>query len=180
MDLTKWVFASDLQFYTESSASAVLGCGGTFGGTNYFYQQWEHQYINKFKPSIEYLELYAVCAGAYIWSEKLSNQRVIMHYDNLAVVSMINKTTSSCKHFMHLIRLLVIRALKFNFRLFSVHVGTKQNGLADSLSRLQLDRFRRICGKQMSDTPEKMPVELWPASKIWNGFAKHEYLFDFE
>ena len=139
---------------------------------NGFYGKWEPGYVNKDtnKPSIEYLELYAVCVGLFVWVEHFRNMRLLIHCDNQAVVAMINNTSSSCKHCMILIRMLVLKTLKYNFRVFVRWVPTKLNSRADSLSRLQLDRFFNICkGKNITvnKCPEQLPRELWPASKIW-------------
>ena len=102
-----------------------------------------------------------------------------MHCDNIAVVHMINNTTSSCPHCMHLIRLLVLRSLQFNFRLFATYVSTKSNDLADSLSRLQFQRFNKLGGDRMNKHPETLPSELWPVSKIWNTYMSQQYKYDF-
>ena len=162
--------ATELGFHTDSSSNGRLGFGGICGG-QWFARQWEVNYIRNFKLSIGYLELYAVYIGLYIWSEKIRDKRLINHFNNMSVVQMVNNTTSRCKRCMHLVRLIVLRRLCFNFRVVARYISTKANDLADSLSRLQMDRFwklERNCHfKQVS---EPMPEELWPASKIWNGF----------
>ena len=142
-DLDMVVVAEELGFQTDSSASEVLGFGGVCG-KQYFWGQWEENYIKKLKPSIAYLELYAVCTGIYIWSNKFSNRRLLLHCDNISVVQMVNQTSSSCKCCMHLIRKLVLRGLEYNFRVFTVYIPTKLNCLADSLSRLQFKRFEQL------------------------------------
>ena len=163
-DFDKSVKATELDFYTDSSAAPRLGFGGMFRKQSYFVGQWELGYILKFKPSIEYLELYAVCIGVYIWSDHIRDLTVVLHCDNISVVSMINNTTSGCKHCMHLIGLIVVRGLCYNFRIKALHVKTADNGLADSLSRLQFKRFRRLAGDDMATKAESLPTELWPAS----------------
>ena len=173
IDISTTTSATEIGFYTDSSAAVQLGCGGVMK-THWFFGQWEKDYVSKLKPSIEYLELLAVCIGAFIWSETMENKRILIHCDNMAVVSMINKTTSSCQHCMHLIRLLVLRSLQFNFRIFAVYVKTGDNGLADSLSRLQFERFRKLA-PNMDKFPEKLPWELWPPSKLWNCHMQCNY-----
>ena len=167
-DLDQVISAQDLHFFMDSSANADLGFGGIFGEKEWFFGQWEPGYIHKFKPSIAYLELYAVCTGLYIWSPHLANKRILIHCDNQAVVSMVNNTTSGCKRCMHLIRLLVLRGLKYNFRVFAVYIQTDKNDQADSLSRLQFSRFVVLSKGKCNKFPEMLPVELWPASKLWN------------
>ena len=70
IDLSEVLTAQELQFHTDASANESLGCGGFFG-SKWFFLQWESNYIRKFNPIIEYLELYALCMGIFIWGEAL-------------------------------------------------------------------------------------------------------------
>ena len=124
LDLHKLMEAADLGFHIDSSACEVLGIGGVCG-KQWFWGKWEKGYIKNLKPSIAYLELYAVTVGIYIWSNKFRNKRLILRCDNMLVVQMVNDTSSGCKRCMHLIRLIVLRSLEFNFRIFSVHVRSR-------------------------------------------------------
>ena len=166
VDLEKLVSAQELCFYTDSSAREDLGCGGIFN-TEWFFLQWEPGYIRQNNPSIEYLELFAVCAGVLTWCRKLRNLRAIVFCDNKSVVDMINSSSSKCKNCMYLIRLLVLNGLLHNTRIFCRHVLGKQNLLADSLSRLRFNKFRKH-GRQMNRYPTEVSKLIWPASKIWN------------
>ena len=69
---------------------------------------------------------------------------------------------------MILIRLLVLESLKKNARVFAKYVKLKENGLADSLSRLDIKRFRSL-GPQMELESTAIPCEIWPIWKIWTG-----------
>ena len=108
MDLKGVTDTAEVGFFTDSSTNKDLGFGGVFGSEGWFVRQWERGYIDKCHPSIEYLELFAVCVGIFIWSENLANKRFLVHCDNMAVVGMLNKSSSSCKRCMHLIRLLIL------------------------------------------------------------------------
>ena len=157
----------DLGFYTDSSVNARLGFGGIFGDKHWFYGQWEDGYIDMFHPSIEYLELYALLIGLFIYSDEMANRILLLHCDNMSVVEMINKTTSKCPHCMYLLQLMVLRGLNFNFRVRVKHVRSENNGLADSLSRLQFNRFKKLGGNVRNANPSDLPTALWPALKIW-------------
>ena len=136
--------------------------------TYWFYSQWEPNYIKSCEPSIEYLELYAVLVGLYLWGPAhFKNKKIIIYCDNMAVVGMVNKTSSSCKHCMHPLILLVVNGLKHNFRVYAVYVNTKQNMLTDSLSRLKISNFKKYVADSMQDKPEMLPTELWLVSKLW-------------
>ena len=74
---------------------------------------------------------------------------------------------------MHLIRLIVLRSLQYNFRVFAFYIKSERNNFADSLSRLQFDHFKHLSKSQnkgMVESADSLPSELWPASKIWDGY----------
>ena len=119
------------------------------------------------EPSIEYLELYAVLVGVMNWIKIFANKRIILFCDNEAVVHMINNNVSRCKQCMGLIRLLVLESMIHNVRVFARHVGTKDNGKADALSRLDIKRFRRLGGDKMNNNPSGIHQNLWPMNKLW-------------
>ena len=69
---------------------------------------------------------------------------------------------------MRLIRLLTLRSLELNTRVFVKHVKTQDNGIADSLSWNQMARFRKLTKDlDMKDMPDQLPHEIWPIGKIW-------------
>ena len=119
------------------------------------------------KPSIEFLELFALCAGIFTWKESLANCRIVVFCDNQAVVNMINKITSSCKHCMYLLRLLVLNGLKYNRRVWAKYVRSRDNRLSDALSRLQLKRFRKL-DPSMAKHPNRIDSQMWPVSKLYD------------
>ena len=170
VDLNRFETSEDLFFYSDASRSTVLGVGAVFN-THWLFAQWEPDYIKNCEPSIEYLELYGVVAAVLTWGHLIRNKRIILYCDNTAVVGMINNMSSSCKNCMFLLRLLVLNNLVNNRRVFARYVDTKSNFLADSLSRLQFDRFRRLSAyRNMDEHPTKIASLVWPASKIWQKF----------
>ena len=166
IDFSDVRIAKELNFYTDSSANWLLGFGGIFED-EYFFHRWESNYIQKFNPCIEYLELYGVCMGLYIWEEKLRNSRIIIHCDNLSVCNMLENITSGCPNCMKLIRMVVLHGLEFNTRVFMNHVRGVDNGQSDSLSRLKIQKFFNLAPENMKRTPQPLHPALWPASKIW-------------
>ena len=161
--------AKQLCFYTDVSAAKNLGMGGIFN-SHWFFAKWEHSYIERNKPSIEYLELLAVMTGVLTWQDELNNIRMILYCDNKAVVDMINGQTSSCKNCMYLLRILVLNNLIHNRKLFARHLTSSENFLSDALSRMQFDCFWHLAPKNMDKFPSSLPEDIWPASKIWQKF----------
>ena len=165
VDLTKVVSAEKLNFYTDSSAAESLGFGGIFN-QSWFYGKWEPGYIRKYRPSIEYLELYAVVMGIFIWTEKLQNSRIVVFCDNQTVVRNLNTTTSGCKNVMYLLRLLVLNGLRHNIRVFGEWVEGAENTLSDHLSRQRIRKFKQL-SPRADKFPQELSTALWPASKLW-------------
>ena len=159
--------SNNIGFFSDASAAEGLGFGAILKN-RWVRGDWPDKFIKDCKPSIEFLELYALCIGLFAWkdSPELKNGRVRIHCDNQAVVHMINNLTSSCKHCMLLIRLIVLNSLKYSYRLTACYINTKLNGLSDALSRNQMTRFRRL-GPAMLAKPDDLPEEIWPIYKVW-------------
>ena len=170
IDLSEVVTACKITFYSDASAAKNLGFGCILD-TKWIFGQWESGYISRNSPSIEYLELFALTVSIFTWTDEkiINNCRVIIFCDNQAVVSMINNMSSNCPNCMHLLRLLVLSKLQKNRRIFAKYVSTKDNYLADSLSRLDLKRFRKL-GPKMNPHPDNISPEIWPASKLWKHY----------
>ena len=138
-----------LPFYTDASTGMELGFGCVFG-KNWTYGRWESQFIEVCKPSIEFLELYALCVGILTWEERLKNCRIMIYCDNKAVVGMVNKLASSCKKCMTLLRILTLNGLIYNRRVSVLYVKLADKILADALSHLNLKCFRQF-GPDMNE-----------------------------
>ena len=102
-----------MDFYTDSSTSPKLGFGGYFG-TSWFAGLWGSDFVCKAKPSIQYLELYAITVAIVLWAPKLANLRVTIFTDNKGAHDALNGTSSSCKNCMILIRTIAWVQLHYN------------------------------------------------------------------
>ena len=68
IDLQKFETSQMLNFFTDSSANPSMGFGCIFNN-HLIFGQWEPGYIERYKPSIEYLELAVLCIGILSWSQ---------------------------------------------------------------------------------------------------------------
>ena len=159
------VSAMDIDMYSDSSGNPNLGYGALCG-SEFLFGQWNTTFVQINKPSIQFLELYAFTAGVLTWIKKFKNQRVCLFIDNKSARDMINASSSKCKNCMMLIRLITLECLVNNVRVTAKYVKSEENGLTDSLSRLDFKRFRNI-GKHMDVYPKTTPRELLPMSKLW-------------
>ena len=159
--------ATDINFATDATAAKELGFGCTFQ-KSWTYVQWEKNFIRDNEPSIEFLELYALCMGIFTWQKSLSNKRILIFCDNEAVVHMVNNTASSCPYCMNLIRSLTLKCLNINTRVFVRHLAGVDNILLDRLSKLRLEEFRRLTEGQGYESQPSIPsAELWPLTAYW-------------
>ena len=166
VDFSKSIMAKRLSFMTNMSRNAHLGFECVFG-SSWAYSRWESGYIKRFKPSIEYLELYALVAGVLIWENRLSNGWYIVWCDNKSTCAMVNSGTSSCKNCMYLLRVLTLNNLCFNRRIFTSYISSHANFVTNYLSRLKLNLFEKQAPRKMDPLPTRLPDAIWPASKIW-------------
>ena len=167
------LFGSDhekLNMHSDAAGGKFLGFGCQMN-SSYCYSMWNPDFIEQKRPSIEYLELYATCVGVFTWSARLRNRRFALFCDNRSVCDMINSTTSGSPSCMVLIRLLMLRALDFNFRIRGLHIKGKDNKICDYLSRADWTNFDKLKIKHKLDPhPTKLPEELWPMEKVWVDF----------
>ena len=95
--LDKSTTSEEIASYSNSSTSKRLGFGCILN-MQWIQGFWGSDFVTKNKPSIEFLELFALVAGILSWENKpqLNNRRITVFCDNTAVVEMINSITSSC------------------------------------------------------------------------------------
>lgn len=170
IDFTQVLHADQIDFYTDAALSETrLGVGGKFnsywfaglmglrkGGTIL-------EHIN-----IQIAELYSIMLAICLWSGKLRNRRVVIFTDNEAVMHMVNKSSSTCRICMIMIRLITYWSMKYNVRYFAMHVGTDDNTDADLLSRQRLEEFRRRNRSSWGEMKRcELPDELWPLPLHW-------------
>ena len=166
VDLKSFQTSETLNFYSDATRNPLLGFRAFFNG-KWLFGQWEPGYIEQHQPSIEYVELYALCFAIYMWDKLLKNCRIVTFCDNQAVVSMVNETSSKCKNCMVLIRLLVLNGLAHNRRVLVKYVRSRDNYLSDSLCRQKINLFQKLAPVGTENRPEHLPKTLWPASKLW-------------
>ena len=114
-----------LQLFTDAAGS--IGFGGYTTGI-----------------SIAWQELYLIYLACCLWGSQWTTKRIVFFCDNESVVQILNQKTSKCPKIMDLLRPIVLCTLRHNFTFAAKHVRGLDNGIADSLSRFQLDRFKQL------------------------------------
>ena len=144
-----------LDLYTD--ASKTVGHGAVLG-TQWFYGTWG---TSLKQYNIVILELIPIVIALHVFANRLRNQYLTIHTDNMALVYIINNQTSKCRQTMHLVRKLVLQALKLNVFIHAKHVRSLDNTLCDLLSRFKLKEAKEIA-PQLDNLPVQIPAELAP------------------
>ena len=167
MDMSKTLNSREVNMYSDASRNHRLGFG-VYCQKDWTMQQWQKSFIVKHRPSIAYLELFALVAGVRMWLYRFKNSRITVFCDNMSVVHMVNKNTSHCPKCLILIRMLVLHSMKLNVRVFARHVDTKANRAADLLSRLKIVKFWDEFGHKFNVSSTQVHSDMWPMEKVWN------------
>lgn len=152
------VSSVDMELFTD--ASGAHGFGAYLQG-EWCAVRWPQVWRDKvFLTNLALLELFPIVVAVEIWGQYLANKRIRFMCDNLGVVQAINRQSASSRAVICLLRFLVLKGLSLNALFVAVHVPGVCNGVADSLSRFQMERFRTLApGAASEGIP--CPEHLW-------------------
>lgn len=139
-----WFSNEELDLFTDSAGSKNLGCGVYFANKWAYFpwpESWQSEEIMR---DITFLELVPIVLAIHLFKLELSCRKFRFHTDNKALVAIINKKSSKSKRVMQLIRPLVILTMLNNMQVMASHIEGSANGIADSISRQEWDRFRML------------------------------------
>ena len=148
--------SEELHLFTD--AAGKIGYGGILGD-DWFNGTWSEWWIAQ---NITLKEMYAILVAFEIWGGALANKRIVIRTDNNDLVSVLSKQTGKEPFVMILVRRLVLICLKFNIVISASHIPGRANAIADALSRLQMDKFRRLAPQaKLVPTPiPPLPLHL--------------------
>jgi len=149
----KILLSPHLNLYTDAAGS--WGFSGIYG-TRWFYGKWS---TPQEKTNIAVLELYPIVVAVNLYGHSMANHCITFISDNEAVVAVINKATSKHQQIMALVRPLVLACLQHNILFKARHIPGVLNVLADSLSRLQVQRFKELA-PWAKPSPDPIPTQL--------------------
>ena len=109
---------------------------------SYFWGDWAYSFLPDDAPSVAPLhinvkEAFAIYLAVRRWGSQWANHHVIIHCDNQAAVSMINKGATANPNIMPWLWHLFWISAIHNFRITAVYVPGISNIHADRISRMQ-------------------------------------------
>ena len=170
MDIEGRKSSKILNFYSDASLNCKYGYGAIYND-RWIIGTWGEHFVKEQQPSIEFLELYALVAAVITWGtcDEMKNARITIFCDNQATMHIVNSLTSKCKQSMKLVRMLTMDNLKNNRKIYVKYVKSRDNTLADALSRLDLKKFWKHAPITMNSKPDTVHSSLYPVSKVWSG-----------
>jgi len=155
---------SELHLYTDASGN--IGCAGSLNSA-WFSFPWPKDFVlneRKKNDSIALRELIPVVIACLTWASTFSSRTVILHCDNQSVVEIINARRSRVVVLNRLLRTLVLSELTLDYTVTAVYIPTEENIVADSLSRLDFQRFR-LALPSADMTPTVIPTGV--LQRVW-------------
>ena len=150
-----WNDNTKLDLFTDSCGSC--GGGAYFNG-HWSFISWPSSWDASVRRDITFLELVPIVLAIWVWSAQFTSKKLLINTDNMALVHILNTKSSKSSRVMSLVRPLVLHCLKHNIQIRCVHVPSYSNAIADAISRLQLNKFRKL-----APNADMYPVPVPPA-----------------
>ena len=147
--------APTMVIYTD--ASQTVGFGAVWG-QEWFAGEWPQDWKTL---NIAVLEIFPILAALHTWEKKTENGNILIHTDNEAVVSVVNKLYAKDKGLRQLVKPLAIHCLTKNIKLQATHIKGTNNTGPDLLSRGKIKEFLTQF-RHMRSTPAVMPENILP------------------
>ena len=115
--------------------------------------------------SILWQELYPIALACLLLGHQWSGKMLLFHCDNQAVVDKWASGTSRNALIMHLVRSIFFSTATNHYTVLATHIVGTNNSIANSFSRLQISRLRRLA--QTADLEPTTPVPA-SAATLWH------------
>lgn len=145
----------DHHVFTDASDQAYAG----YSAGDWFVNEFTSGTDVERSMSINWREMKALVTAAAVWGPTWHGKRVVFHCDNECVVHVVNSGTCKSPAIMALVRALFFISAQHEFLVHCVYINTKDNTIADALSRLDFVRFRR----------EAPCAQLYPVHRLPTG-----------
>ena len=142
--------------HVTSDASGSWGCGAAW--VNHWIQcKWDPLWA---QVNIAAKEFVPIVLAAAVWGNHWRHHRVVVHCDNMAVVSIWAAQSSKHPLLMHLLRCMHFVCAYFDLDVQITHIKGVDNIIADAISR----NLTQVLYREAPDLdccPTKIPQPLW-------------------
>ena len=139
------------EFIIETDVSGIKGIGGYWPTTGKMFSTRMPRRHRK--KHINYKEMHAVLHAIAEWGDDWKGQSLTVRCDNFAVVQGINKKTIRGGAIQPLQQLLLLAGIN-DIVVRACWISTKDNAVADALSRFDMDRVANLLGVQRHFLPQ--------------------------
>ncbi|KAK3241736.1 hypothetical protein CYMTET_48530 [Cymbomonas tetramitiformis] len=157
-----------------TDASLRKGMGGHCQ-PDYFLISWEdlaempqrdfYPFTSKAKSHINYLELFAVWWALALWAHRLSGWTLVVRIDNQCALTQVDKFWGPVEY-IPLLRKIFYLCAQHDIRLRPKYISSKDNLLADLLSRLKLEEFHMRWAMRKREVLWRQDREDWQFSPV--------------
>ena len=142
---TKVLHASAIGVFTDAVGNVKLGWGAWLPHLGlWMYSQLEEDFFQKFQPSIDFLELYALLATIVTWAPHLMDHAILFQLDNTSTVFALRNKSSNSNQMLFLLHFLTQFCMAHNITVLARHVHGIHNMICDKLSHFQFQDFHAL------------------------------------
>ena len=127
-----------------STDAFLLAMGGWSSG-EYRMSEFPSYFRISLKLDINELEALAVMIGLNIWAYKAEGQKILIQCDNLPTVNIINSGKTQNNFVQNILREICYICAVNDCSVRVIHIPTKQNRIADFLSRVKIHSKYWVC-----------------------------------
>ncbi|KAK3286885.1 hypothetical protein CYMTET_5601 [Cymbomonas tetramitiformis] len=157
-----------------TDASLRKGMGGHCQ-PDYFLVSWEdlaempqrdfYPFTSKAKSHINYLELFTVWWALALWAHRLSGWTLVVRIDNQCALTQVDKFWGPVEY-IPLLRKIFYLCAQHDIRLRPKYISSKDNLLADLLSRLKLEEFHMRWAMRKREVLWRQDRDDWQFSPV--------------
>ena len=148
-----------------SDASGSFGCGAFSISHGWFQVKWPPSWQSS---HITVKELVPIVVASAVWGPHWKGRHVLFRSDNMAVVGILQKRTSTDPHVMHLLRCFVLYAAVYRFTYTAEHIAGTHNIAADAISRNNIAFFHsQVPHIQQTPIPQAITELLVDQKPDW-------------
>ena len=149
-----WATSATLKLFSDASGASCAAVFGSHWVKTDFPPTWK-------TTNIALKELLPIVIAVRLWAHVLRDKRIMFFTDNMAIVSVINHTTSKDTDIMCLVRQLVSVSLINNILFCAKHIPGRHNLIPDLLSRSQVAKAQSLA-PWLDRHPTAIPAEFLP------------------